>query len=131
VRTIIARLHTTAPPSLIVLASNSPTARAALADKKVDMRLGDVAETWPGADYVVLCTGFSGFELPTLPEVIWEGERVDLRASFDPWTGLLAAERLFGLGIGFPQYWRDPEGHEEPKVGFGTSVLPHIEKFFG
>ena len=42
-----------------------------------------------------------------------------------------AVPGLWGFGIGFPEVYRDPEGHEEPRAGFVLHYVEHVSLALG
>ena len=67
-----------------------------------------------------------------LPAVSWMGLSIDLvRAAHDGRNGAIAgAPGLHGVGIGFPEWYVDPEGHREPRVGFVNSFVEHMHRVY-
>ena len=101
---------------------------------RVDVNRASLLETLEsqGVEAVVNATGFD--HAATLPTVTFDGQTIDLvaahRATGDGlWeqctTGNLA-HGLYGAGIAFPQFWTDPEGDVEPRVGFGQNFSEYI-----
>ena len=42
-----------------------------------------------------------------------------------------AVPGLWGFGIGFPEVYRDPEGHDEPRAGFVLHYVEHVSLALG
>ena len=83
-----------------------------------------------GGDWLVWATGFERQQdgsVP-LPRVSWSGANLDLvSAAYDGRNGLISGtERLHGIGIAFPEWYTDPEGHTEPRVGYVNSLVEHV-----
>ena len=88
-----------------------------------------------GAKWVVWTTGYerraqpakesaASAEVP-LPSVRWGDQTIDLESamySAKTTNAIVDAQRLYGVGIGFPAVHTDPNGREEPRVGYGSEV---------
>lgn len=70
-----------------------------------DPRFEEILQT---CDHVVYTVGFERRHLPLTPQ--WG------TLEYDPMTGILAPG-LFGIGIAFPEYWIDPLGGGQYRVG--------------
>ena len=73
-----------------------------------------------GADAAAYCIGFDRIE----PAVVEYASRaVALDAAYVARSAHVAgAPRLYGVGLGFPDEWTDPEGRTETRVGFHFTV---------
>ena len=72
-------------------------------------------------------------EVP-LPSVRWGGQTIDLAGamySARSTNAVVDAQRLYGLGIGFPAVHADPNGRDEPWVGFGSEVHELVAAIVG
>lgn len=73
-----------------------------------------------------------GFEKQATLDVTWRGDHLNVfdgSRTHDSRTGRLAPG-LYGVGLGFPEYWTDRDGFTEPRVGFVCHFLHHLDRLF-
>lgn len=73
-----------------------------------------------------------GFEKVDPFPVFYDGQQLDCFTApraHDDRTGRLA-KGLHAGGIAFPEYWTDPEGFTEPRVGFVLHFQSHLDRAF-
>jgi hypothetical protein len=93
--------------------------------------MNDILES-VSTDVAIFANGFQ-LDYDNLPSIaiddVAQNSREIYDVSFDGLTGeIVRGRRLFGAGIGFPEYWVDPEGHGESRVGFNVTYFRHLER---